>query len=89
MLGWRDRRNFRRNFLDCEKSSISGPTPFYGFAVCVPVALNGGQECWLMYQDSPPGSTGGPSPRFGYATPPPPPPPPLPALRAHLVTKGQ
>ena len=28
--------------------------------------------------------TGGPSPRFGYATP-----PPLPALRAHLVTKGQ
>ena len=31
-------------------------------------------------------ATGGPSPRFGYATPPP---PPLPALRAHLVTKGQ
>ena len=31
-------------------------------------------------------STGGPSPRFGYATPPP---PPLQALRAHLVTKGQ
>ena len=32
-------------------------------------------------------ATGGPSPRFGYATPPPP--PPLRALRAHLVTKGQ
>ena len=30
-------------------------------------------------------ATGGPSPRFGYATPP----APLPALRAHLVTKGQ
>ena len=29
--------------------------------------------------------TGGPSLRFGHATPP----PPLPALRAHLVTKGQ
>ena len=29
-------------------------------------------------------ATGGPSPQFGYATP-----PPLPALRAHLVTKGQ
>ena len=35
-----------------------------------------------------PSDTGGPSPRFGYATPPPPP-PGLPALRAHLVTKGQ
>ena len=32
----------------------------------------------------PPPPTGGPSPRFGYATP-----PPFPALRAHLVTKGQ
>ena len=30
--------------------------------------------------------TGGTSPRFWYATPPP---PPLPALRAHLVAKGQ
>ena len=30
------------------------------------------------------GSMGGPSPRFGYATP-----PPLPTLRAHLVTKDQ
>ena len=29
--------------------------------------------------------TGGTSPRFWYATPP----PPLPALRAHLVAKGQ
>ena len=29
---------------------------------------------------------GGPSPQFGYATPPP---PHLPALWAHLVTKGQ
>ena len=31
------------------------------------------------------GGGGGASPRFGYATPP----PPAPALRAHLVTKGQ
>ena len=33
------------------------------------------------------GGTGGTSPRFWYATPPPS--PPLPALRAHLVAKGQ
>ena len=32
---------------------------------------------------------GGTSPRFWYTTPPPSPPPPLPALRAHLVAKGQ
>ena len=44
------------------------------------------------------GGGGGASPQFWYATPPPPlpttkalcqPPPPLPALRAHLVAKGQ
>ena len=61
----------------CNASLVGGSG---GAQAAIPLPSNGLAVAWFA------DPTGGPSPRFGYATPPP---PPLPALRAHLVTKGQ